>query len=427
MTGQGRMDIGQLRGQEARKHHGKVQWYQGYSGRGKADTLIEGLSRYVQSRRLTDTVCGLRVERRPKGEFYFFLTLETDYEGVLPDDIRETLEECPFLKFGAGGPYDLETIRTMVSGELKMKALGQCITYRVLRQEQADDPFRAEPEVGPGTLGVAAERLLWYLSALGGGAWSTFHSACAALGVGDASRRLARTLRLLGHLEVSGDGDRWSVTPETVVEVTRPGDEPLRYLTGARAPHSGGQPDLQLDAPARVQAADDHGLSVITDPALALTERLPTLAEFRRGLPLVGGISAVRHHFARFDGLTFRPGPLTGEPGLYEVTAEGGRTLTLLHGGGTDWRRGDWYGLRYLTLSEAELLVDGQYDPDSRQLALPADQRPPELYERALVLCSGLMPTERDRWLVYQNVSPVVAARLAALLQVRLVTHEVAA
>lgn len=419
MTGQERMNIGRLRAQDRQSGPARIRWYQGYSGRGRADQLIEALSRYMQQRRLTDTVCGLRVERRARGEFYFFLTLESEDLGVLPDDVQEALAECPFLQFSAGGPYELATIQSMVSGELKMKALGQCLTYRVLRQEQSGDPFQADLDRPDreGGLGEVAERVLWYASSLGSGRWSAFHAACAALGAGEQSRRIARALRLLGHLEISDDGERWSVTPAAVAEAQQPGGSRLRFQAGCRSPHSFGERDGQWDGPARLRVGPEPtDVPTVAEPGRELTLALPTLEEFRQSLPAVGGVSTARHTFARFDGLSFRKGPVTGEPGLYEVTGPEGRTLTLLHGGGQDWRRGDWYGLRYLTLEGAGLLLDVRYDAARWQLALPEDQRPPELYERVLVLCSGLLPTRVGRWLVYRNVAPDVARHLTSLL-----------
>lgn len=419
MTGQERMNIGRLRAQERQAGPARVRWYQGYSGRGKADQLIEGISRYMQQRRLTDTVCGLRVERRARGEFYFFLTLETEDLGVLPDDVQEALADCPFLQFGAGGPYELTTIQSMVSGELRMKALGQCLTYRVLRQEQAGDPFQADlhrPD-RDSEFGEVAERVLWYASSLGSGRWSAFHAASVALGAGEQSRQIARALRLLGHLEVSDDGEQWSVAPAAVAEVEQPGGDRLHFHAGCRSPHSSGERDGQWGGPARLRVRPElTDAPLVAAPGRGLASALPSLADFRESLLTVGGVSTARHTFARFDGLSFQKGPVTGEPGLYEVTGPEGRTLTLLHSGGHVWRRGDWYGLRYLTLEAAGLLLDARYDAARWQFALPEDQRPPELYERALVLCSGLLPTRAGRWLVYHNVAPDVARHLTGLL-----------
>jgi len=426
MTAPGRMNISQLRDLKRGKTTPKVRWYLGYSGRGKADTLVEELSRYLNQHRLTDTVCGMRVERRPRGEFYFFLTLETDYFGLLPDELGEALESCPRLQFKAGGPYELRDIQTMVSSELKIKALGQCLAYRRMRQDTSEDPFRADVVADKAetdsALGGRAERLLWYLSSLGGGRWSAFSVACTALGVGDLARRLARSLRLLGHLEVSSDGERWSVTPPTCLRVRQPDGTALRFWAGARTAATTGERSLQQGGPSRLLAGETAGEELV-NPAERLAPLLPTLEEYRASLGVVGGVSAVQHKFARFDGLAFKPLAFEGEPGLYEVTGREGRTLTLLYSQG-QWLKGDWYGLRYLTLQASGLLLSARYDAERWSLALPADQRPPELFERALVLCSGLLPSRRERWLTYQNVPPGVAQEVAERLNIVLEPHD---
>lgn len=418
--------IGQLRDQARSRITPKVRWYRGYSGRGKADNLVEQLSRYLHQQRLTDTVCGLRIERRPKREFYFFLAFETDHFGCLPDSIDEALKACPLLQFEVG-TFELQQIQGMVSGELKIKALGQCLTYRRMKQEVADDPLRVDLSRDTGdaltpapVTGERAEQLLWYLSALGSGPWSTFRAACRALGMGEQVRRLARNLRLLGHLELSANGDRWSVTPPHCVRARGPDGAALRFWTGARSATTPGVRELQPFGPARLRVVEAVR-GELEHPAEKLGAVLPTLDEYRAGLEVVGGVSALGE-VAKFDGLAFRPVSFSGEAGLYEVT-QGGRTMTLLYSDGR-WLRGDWYGLRYLTLHTEGLLTPGHYDAASWTLVLPADQRPPELFERALVLASGLLPSRRGAWLLYPNISLEVARAVATRLSIDL-TDEV--
>jgi hypothetical protein len=412
----GRISLDQLRDRERAKVAPRVRWYLGYRGRGRADQVVEGISRFLNQRRLTDTVCGMRMERRARGEFYFFLTLETDHFGVFPDEVGEALDACPLLSFRAGGPYELREIQNMVSGELKIKALGQCLTYRRMRQEVAEDPFHPGTVTTERGLGEQAERLLWYLSAVGSGSWSTFRAACAALGVGDAARQLARNLRLLGHLELSADGERWSVTPPACVRVRGLDGSALRFWTGARSANAQGEKEPQPFGPPRLSALEPVD-GERDDPAARLAELLPTLDEYRAGLSEVGGVSGVQQ-FAKCDGDAFKPTAFAGEPGLYEVT-QGGRTLTLLYSRGR-WLKGDGYGLRFLNLWETGLLIEARYDPATWALALPTNQRPPELYERALVLCSGLLPERQPRWLRYRHVPPGVAHTVAARLELTL-------
>lgn len=398
----------------------KVRWYGGYRGVGRADQTIEGLSRYLRQHRLTDTVCGMRVERRPRGEFYFFLTFETDHFGELPPPVSEALEECPLLRSTAGGPYELPDIEKMVSGELKVKALGQCLAYRRMQAEIADDPFQPV-EMAPVKADDRPNHLLWYLSALGSGRWATFKAACGALRLAEQgeARQAARALRLLGHVEFSADGDAWSVTPPVRIDAPAPESQTKSFLCGARIPAEGGETTPQPGGPDRLSPAGDELPVALHNPAALLSAHLPDLDAYRESLSVVGSVSDVQHQFARYDGRTFARTTFSGEAGLYEVTSNKGRKMTL-HFDGNTWRRGDWYGLRYLTLRDAGRLLPALYNPSTWALALRHDQRPSEIYERTLVLCSGLLPRYEGEWLVYGNVTAEVAERTCHRLELPL-------
>lgn len=390
-----------------------IRWYRAYRTYGRPGDVVESLASYIRHRRISDTVCAVRVERRARGEFYFFLAFDTEYFGLLPQEVESHLEECPHLQFGIAGSYTLDEIKSMVSGEVQVKALGQCINYRRLTREHAEDPFR-QPEDGAETPSDRGEQLLWYLSSMGEGSWHSFGSAASALGFagkGDATR-LARGLRLLGHLETSDDGERWSVTAAKVVATPMPDGGVLRFRTGVRRPLAEGERTQQAWAPDRLEGCDDD--AALQHPAATIAQALPDVRAFIRSLSQVGGMS---HHISlkRFDGSGFVPTTFDQRPGMYEATSPSGRAMTLYFDGDA-WRRGDWYGLRYLTLFEAGVLMPARYEAGSWQLAIPADQRPPELYERPLVLSSGLLPRRDESWFVYPNVTPEVAERVCGQL-----------
>src|SRR5690606_28907923 len=191
----------------------RVRWYRAYRQVGNPGVLVDSLAHYFRMARVTDTVCGVRVERRARGEFYFFLAFDTEYFGELSPEVESALEDCPLLQSGFQDPCTLDDISRMASGEMQLKALGQCINYRKLLVEAVEDPF-LDRDLDREAGSDKGEQLLWYLSALGSGSWSSFRSAAASLGFGEAgdAARLARGLRLLGHLETSADGERWSIT-----------------------------------------------------------------------------------------------------------------------------------------------------------------------------------------------------------------------
>ena len=410
--------IDALRPKVASTQH--VHWYGIYRGFGHTDRFVEELRTYLTQQRLTDVVCGVRLERRAQGEFYFVLTYATEQPGQLPDEISAALADVNLFKSPIGNEFELSELRRLFSGEVKVTALGHCLGYRQLKQEAAEDPFRAvEAHVAAESEDDRAERLLWYLSAVGHGRWPTLRATCAALGYddpGDASR-LARQLRLLGHLEVTSDGTRWGVTQPAVVIAPTPTGEQLRFATGARSVHDSGDRHPQRYAPFRLSSdALPEGDGVIENPAATLTALLPDVSVFAASLSEVGGVSPSTQRMARHDGLTFQPIAFTGQPGMYEVTARDDRTVTLFYDG-ERWRRGDWYGLRYLALRAERALLPLRFDAATWRMAIPLDQRLPEAYERVLVLSSGLVPRRDDAWWVYDNVEPTVANRLAERLE----------
>lgn len=404
-----------------------VRWHRAYRVFGRAPLAVEEVARFVQRQKLTDTVVSLRVERGAGKEFLLFLTLETEHWGVLPEDVAEALEDCRCLSQPYEEAYSLEQIQGMASGDLQVRALGQCLEYRRIVREAHEDPFEVEARVLARDAALpdgAGERLLWFLSAAGTGSWATFRSACTALGVTDAglAGRLARHLRLLGHLEVQSGG-RWQVTPPAVVEVpSGEGNQVLRYLVGARDASSvpEGQRGPQAGGPDRIVLPDGGGTGpCLVAPGERLADALPDARAFAGLLEVLGSVNPQRLKLRQFSGRHFTDANFAGEDGLFEFTLPDGRTQYALHLDGV-WHGGEFFTLRFLALQAAGLLGAWRCAPGTRELAVRYEERLPELYERALVLCSGLLPENRGGWLVYSNVPPQVASMLSAKLQVEL-------
>ncbi|MBF2099431.1 MAG: hypothetical protein IGQ88_13805 [Gloeomargaritaceae cyanobacterium C42_A2020_066] len=100
------------------------------------------------------------------------------------------------------------------------------------------------------------------------------------------------------------------------------------------------------------------------------------------------------------------------------MDSDGGWRKTLFYDTEAEtWRQGDWYGLRFLALQEKRY---ANYAPQSEKLWIPQIQRWPQIYERALVLASGLLPERSQGGLVYSAVSGKLAQTLADKLSVTL-------
>lgn len=389
------------------------KWYRVYRHQGRPDELASGLAAYVRNRGLSDNVVSLSLEKRPGKEFYYILGLVTDSPLDL-GSIEDALESCPLLRGFAGTLESPDEFKSFTSGELRLTTLGQTIQYRVMQRETLEDPFDDEP-VPQDNPEHCANELLWYLSTLGKGSWAQLQRACAALGMdshGDATR-MARTLRVLGHIELSPDGTEWSVNPALKVSARAPTGT-LTFITGARTARTSGNATRQRFGPDRI-TIDGEAEAF---PAEQLACNLPGVRDLIAGYSEVGHVDPYNNRIQPYGLNGFSNQPFKNAPGFYRVTTPSDRTIHLLLDADGTWRSGDWYSLRFFHLAMQNLLIEAEYDSDSWQLAIMADQRPPEAFERALVLASGLMPILHKGWLRYQNISPQLAEAVASRLQI---------
>jgi hypothetical protein len=108
-------------------------------------------------------------------------------------------------------------------------------------------------------------------------------------------------------------------------------------------------------------------------------------------------------------------------PSVYHLTifldADGGSGHQLL--------RGEWYGLRFLSLHRNDKYRKAMWSgDDGGSLAIPDRQRWPLLYERALVLASGFLPYRHPtkRLLYYRDIPLTLAQNIADQLGVEVET-----
>lgn len=318
-------------------------------------------------------------------------------------------------------------------------------------------PYKLSPDERE-TRSQPYQHLLYWLSALGRGTWQSFKKACQTLELEEA-KRILRRFKLLGHLESSPDGKRWSIAPTALVQVDSLWWEPEFFLCGQQNEalleelqnystiNSIHQPRGDAPPCLRVRLANSMVVERVIEqiksrlgitiyradrPAGQLAELLPELEKWRLGLRPLPGVVPSFCDWRRFDGNNgnnFVECDAPNQSGMYEMLrreegrSTGGRTLfTLFYDAETEtWRQGDWYGLRFLALQQSDRPCLARYDAVSNCLAIPYSQRWPELYERALVLASGRLPTykkNRLSWLVYENIERELGQRLAKKLHV---------
>jgi hypothetical protein len=315
------------------------------------------------------------------------------------------------------------------------------------------------------------DRLLTWLSAAGEGRWESFLRVAKALGaVSDlpSARRLYRRLILLGHLDSSRDGRAWSVAPPVLVQAAaRPAEAfwcGSRTSALARAlPGSfqSDQPAPQPDGfgPSRwcyrhPNAGTDVGLALCTEPpawqapawggpvAERLAALLPHIDEWSKTLRSDDVLTApdVAEQWHLASG-SFQPqqafrvepsGRCSGPTGLYRLTYgedSGSFQLTVFFDAAAETKRqllrGEWYGLRFLALRRGGKYLKAMWrEEGGGLLAVPYRQRWPLLYERALVLATGLLPRRQPEngLLYYQGIPLALATAVAEPLGVQVET-----
>ena len=150
-----------------------------------------------------------------------------------------------------------------------------------------------------------------------------------------------------------------------------------------------------------------------------LAETLPNIDEFNLSLGHLQGIVPSIYQWQKFNNNYFVDCPIPQETGLYQMSNTIGFIRTVFYDSITNtYYQGDWYGLRFLDLFYRHDKLIASYDNDKLRLAIPAQQRWPEIYEKILVLASGLLPTYTNSWLIYENISYHLAQQMTTKLQI---------
>ena len=142
----------------------------------------------------------------------------------------------------------------------------------------------------------------------------------------------------------------------------------------------------------------------------SLAQLLPDLEGWKDILPVIDRLSTTTYNIEIWNGRKYiqcdnfyeRHGRYFGESGLYRLTkkAENNPYQLVLYFDEPNqrWLRGDWYGLRFLAYNSAGREFKIKYDSSSNEILIPVEEHWPLLYERALVLASGMLPV-RDKTL----------------------------
>lgn len=209
---------------------------------GKPTQVFDRVSKAVRAENLTRMIPAVKFERKPRGQFYVFLAVEGTEATQIPDDVRAVLQQAG-LRGVPLGPIEPAAIKSMTGPtELETHSLN-ALTYKSLWADDPGDPFDLsstpsdEKDPSDPSLGERYDRLLYWLSANAEGTWQTFARVCHVLQLADdtnQTRSIFRRLTLLGYIESSGDGQKWSICPTTLVQCAA--DSDICFLTGQRTP-----------------------------------------------------------------------------------------------------------------------------------------------------------------------------------------------
>lgn len=303
--------------------------------------------------------------------------------------------------------------------------------------------------------------LLLWLSARGSGTWSRFRAAIdelmipAAEGVGDEDacedapdvglpicHRFRLNLERLAHVEFFREGfqNGWRIVPPTLA-CAETEEGPVGVLCGARTDHllkriretaKGFRiaDESQPECPDRIEIrANDSeslqrlaasvGLHVQPSAARVLLAATPPVDDFRvrcfAEVPFGDdwevsrfsveslGWAAATAHDARSASVGLFRFQVAFQPQYYLRLRGRGYRIPVQVG-------------KYMILAKRHRRVVS-YDPDTLAFSVPLTCRPPLLIDRALTLCSGLIPAVDGGRLVYRNVTSAIALAASNLLR----------
>ena len=428
---------------QRRKNLKIERWYAGFSCRGKPHEVLALITRKVQEFNLSHLVPLVRVEKKAKGQFYVFVAIESELPGQFPPAFKQYLHPLPCFNYVAVkgvSSFTYEQIKPMVGSAHKVEDYTNPIPYLEPQPRRQVDPFSGFEESDRASNPNLINLLDW-LSARGNGSWATFQNVCQSLAI-EHPNRVLRKLKLLGYIETSANGKKWAIAPTALVPLNSEPENLEFYLCGQQNERlrqelaqfttlkSEGQ-TVAFGLPRRKVIFSDRttydqleklGEISIHKPdniAQHLAECLPTIQEWQASLPGVGGIVKSQRHWRRYQSETqeWQDYGLPDQTGLYEMRREVDQPhpdRTFFYEAETHtWRQGDWYGLRFLALNHSDMLQECVYHPAQRQLATLAAERWPQLYERALVLASGYLPSQHNthdqNWLIYSNIPSELA------------------
>lgn len=435
----------------------RTRWYMGFKQKTKKlkpQHLIEVISKQVQSRDLAQYLPLLRIEKNPKGEYYFFIAIESAKKGNIPPKvdslIKDLKEKCfNFPVDKKHNQFTIDQIKPMVGVAHNVEDYTNPIPYRSQPKTIRESPLVLVDSSETQTLSdeqirqssAKHEHLLYWLSTSGSGTWESFKKVCEILGLTEP-KRILRRLKLLNHLTTSDDGSKWQTLLPSLLNLgtnSETGDRTF-LLYGQRShnflerlktfgsleqtPQPRGEAPwrIKLILPSQImdeiltQEMQKHGYYL----NFAQSPDILSLSDWKNGLKRIEGILPFNYDLKIFDGTNFIDCTFQNQTGFYQFWTRDSNPqprYSFFYDQNTgSWLQGDWYGLRFLGILAIEETITVYYDRQEETLAIPFYQRLPELYESYLVMASGILPTYKDGFLIYSRICFPMAREISDAL-----------
>jgi len=435
-----------------------VRRYIGVRTVGKPDQVLQKVKLSVQRLGLAKTVPVIKIEKRASREFYMFLAVEASEDDTMPESINQALKIAG-IKGEKFWPMSIDEIKKMTASmEIDIHSFNSLRYHSQWQNEvlsfediEESETIASDDPVNGSEMGERYNSLLYWLSSAGRGSWHSFAKTCMTLGLVNDLRKariIFRKLRLLGHMECSQDGLKWQVCPSTMV--LSPGGD-FCFLCGQRTPalekqlaHKypltyinqpsyNGPPAIRIEI--REQHYKDNGSIIWAGPtSLYLADVLPDVDGWKQILPTVDRLNIHNYILEKWEDEGYYPyneffqreKRYEGQSGLYRLTQNNGKHSYIFNlyfdYEQQCWLKGDWYGLRFLSVHDEGKELKAHYDGEQSYLAFQNSQCWPLLYEKALVLASGRLPEIRlhKNLHLYREIPAQLSSLLAKKLNVSL-------
>ena len=464
----------------------RLRWYKAVLIKGdhvKRQRIIGEIKNIITDKKLSEHILFMYMEntRNSSSDCYIFILIKSKEHGKFPQEVKDLLvkqlcNKVYHFDVNLGENQDLryydqilaflEKKRKFPIENLKIYNFGITIPYLPVVSHDDLNPFNLRSE---GSTAIANsvppenyDHLLYLISSLGSGSWESFRSACNMLQIPDP-KRLLRRFKLLGHIETSADGSRWSGTAIALLSVND--SEPNSHefiLCGQRSlelldilessvyiDHIEYLEQPQRDAPLCIRihlASNSESINQLVevlrdrnipiqnegDASLKLAKALPTWKEWMQSLPHISAPKlGYDYEYYDVDKKGFIQASFANITGMYQLKHQKllqfPPRVCFFDKTNDRWLQGDWYGLRFLALqhyNQNNQTLNAHYDRETASLYIPWSQRWSEIYERALVLASGCLPNEVKtnfgRTLQYHGIQAEVAELLTSKLNINL-------